>query len=217
MKASEGRCVLLEREGVLLRRVPAQFGQSWKEYEFLPRALDALRLFAKSGIDVRIVSQQPGLSAGTLTTHELERQTRRMLMEVALSGGRIERVYYCRHSAEEHCHCRKPLPGMLLQAIRDSRCKAVGTVMIGDLESDMETAARAGCGGVLLRRDAFLTSEVRSSSFFQIASNLYEAAKRISGQNVIQFSRAWQRGALSSADGELAQLEAAVQFENEPA
>jgi|SRR5450432_2565573 D-glycero-D-manno-heptose 1,7-bisphosphate phosphatase len=181
------RGVLLEREGVIFRQGTANGALLHKEYEFLPRALEALRLFAQHNIAVRVVSHQPGAGADQHTVVELDRQTRRFLLEAALCGAPIEKVYYCTHAHSQDCLCRKPLPGMLLRAMKEGSWRRADTFMIGSSEADMEAASAAGCRGMLLRRDAFLTGEVRGDHSVEIASSLHEAAKRIVRRNVLQF------------------------------
>src|SRR5258707_7564706 len=93
--------VLLERDGVINRRGRCGSVKSWEEFEFLPRALDALRLLAENGCTTLIVSNQGAVGQGLLATNDLDAITRRFLLEVALSGGNIEQVYYCLHASAD--------------------------------------------------------------------------------------------------------------------
>jgi D-glycero-D-manno-heptose 1,7-bisphosphate phosphatase len=177
------RGVLLEREGVLTRRLDVQGGAFSGDLEFLPRALEALRLFSQNNIAVRVVSHQPSVGSGHRTMRELDKQTRRLLLEIGLHGADIEKVHYCLHSYSQDCLCRKPLPGMLVTAMLEGFWGPPDTFMIGDSEADIEAASRAGCRGILLRRDAFFGTGERRQSSTEIASNLYEAAERIVQQD----------------------------------
>jgi histidinol-phosphate phosphatase family protein len=179
MKNALRRGVLLERDGVILRPTPNGWANSWNELEFLPRALEGLRLLTEHDIPVVVISHQPCIAQHQVSPHELHALTQRMLLEVALAGGKIEKVYYCTHSLQETCLCRKPFPGLLLRAMSELSLRPSDTWMIGDTEVDLEAACRAGCQGILLRRDAFLTAETREANTNQIASSLYEAAERI--------------------------------------
>ncbi len=179
MRIVRHRGVLLERDGVILRRMVKGCAKSWRELEFLPRALDALRLLAENEIVVVVVSHQPCVGNGQMSSHELNALTRRMLLDVALAGGKIEKVYHCTHGEKEKCLCKKPFPGLLLRAMADKSLSPAGTWMIGDGDVDMEAATRAGCRGILLRRDSFLTAGTRREDSTGIASSLYEAAERI--------------------------------------
>ena len=184
MKHQKHQGVLIEREGVLLHRTAANCSASWNDFDFLPLALDALRLFAEYGIAVILVSDQSCVKDGHLTMHELDKLTRRMLLEVALSGGHIQKVYYCPHNVQDPCLCRKPFPGLLVRAMAEGHLNPSHTYFIGSQERDMEAAKRAGCNGLLLRRNSFLTTDTRSEESIELASNLYEAAERIVRRNI---------------------------------
>jgi D-glycero-D-manno-heptose 1,7-bisphosphate phosphatase len=170
----------LGREGVINRRLAGGYVLSWKQIEFLPRALDGLRLLAEHGYGVVVISNQECVGKGLLCPHQLQRLTRRLLLEVALAGGRIDKVYYCTHAPTDGCSCRTPRPGLLRRAMAEQALRAADTYVISDSSEDMEAAAVAGCPAILLRRDAFLTSGVAGDEGFrEIASNLHEAAERI--------------------------------------
>ncbi len=179
MSLSKRSYVLMNRDGVINRRPTGGCVSSWNQFEFLPRALEALRLLTANGWMVLLVSNQPGIGSGVLSTRELQALTRRFLLEVALAGGRIVKVYYCPHIEADGCLCRKPFPGLLLRAMNEHFMIPNETYMVGDSDCDMEAAARAGCKGIRLRRDAFLTVGVRRDEGSEIASNLYEAAEEI--------------------------------------
>lgn len=74
-----------------------------------------------------------------------------MLREIKKSGGKIEKIYYCPHGWDEGCSCRKPEPGMLLQASRENLIDLTKAVFIGDDERDKEAGEAALCKTILLR------------------------------------------------------------------
>lgn len=178
------RGVLLDRSAILLHQTNSKCATAWSDLDFLPMALDALRLFAENDVVVILISDYSNVKTGRATRHEFDRSTRRMLLEVALSGGNIEKTIYCPHSLQEHCFCHKPFPGLLLRAMAEGGLCPASTCMIGSDELDLLAANRAGCRGILVRRNSFLTMDTRDNDSLQIASNLYEAAERIVGQNV---------------------------------
>jgi D-glycero-D-manno-heptose 1,7-bisphosphate phosphatase len=180
MARGRQRCVLVGRDGVINRRLACGEVLSWKQIEFLPRALDGLRLLAEHGHDVLVISNQQGVGKGLLCPHELHRLTRRLLLEVALAGGKIDKVYYCTHAPTDGCGCRAPRPGLLRRAMAEYALRAADTYVISDSSEDMEAAAVAGCPAILLQRNAFLTSGVNGDGGgVEIASNLHEAAELI--------------------------------------
>jgi D-glycero-D-manno-heptose 1,7-bisphosphate phosphatase len=173
------RYVLLDRDGVINRRVAGGYVTRWEEFEFLPRVLEALRLFAHHGYRVVVISNQACVGKNLVTIAELESITRRFLMEVALAGGNIAQVYYCVHLASDHCDCRKPLPGSINRAQLDYSFVPEATYFVGDSLVDLQAAASAGCPAILVRRDAFLEIHAPGEPVSEVASNLYEAAAMI--------------------------------------
>jgi D-glycero-D-manno-heptose 1,7-bisphosphate phosphatase len=74
----------------------------------------------------------------------------RMLAEIAQVGGVIEKIYYCPHSKDENCFCRKPRPGMLLRARDDLGIDMKDAIFIGDSITDVRAGMAAGVGTVLV-------------------------------------------------------------------
>ncbi len=171
--------ILLERDGVINRRTVGGSVSSWNQFEFLPRALEALRLLAQHRFTALVVSNQECVGRGLLSSHELSYITSRYLLEVALEGGEIGKVYYCMHKESEGCMCRRPMPGLLQRAMEEHGLLPAVTYMIGSTPEDMEAAARAGCPGILIRRAAFHNTESPKEAGYEVAGSLYEGVVRV--------------------------------------
>jgi D-glycero-D-manno-heptose 1,7-bisphosphate phosphatase len=159
MSTTEKDCVLLDRDGVINRRFPGGYVTSWSQFEFLPRVLEALRLLADCGYAAIVLSNQACVGEGLLSSKDLDALTHRFQLEVALSGGNIAQVYYCRHSAQDECGCRMPKPWLLRRAYLERRFAPERTFFVGDSPGDCRAAEEAGCRALLIRRTSFL--EVR--------------------------------------------------------
>jgi len=173
------RSVVLKRDGVIIRRLTRGSIRSWSQVEFLPRALDGLRLLAKGHFGVLVIADRPCVGKGLLSAHELQRLTQRLLLEVALEHGRIDKVYCCPHTIRESCHCRVPARGLLRRALAEQGLRATDTYLIGDSVSDLAVGSALGCLGILLRRDAFLRPSIAEDAGHRVVTNLYEAVERI--------------------------------------
>lgn len=179
MHTEKHRCVLVDRDGVINRRIEGGYVRSWKEFAFQPRAVEALRLFAKHKFTVLVVSNQSAVGRGLLNTNHLEILTQRFCHEVARRGGNIGRVYYCTHKPADHCNCRKPKPGLLLRALAEHGMAARDTWMIGDALSDMEAAAQAGCRGILVGNEVRTPLDAGAICPEVILGSLFEAAEYV--------------------------------------
>ena len=143
--------VILDRDGVLNKRPPkAEYVRTWKQFEWLPGAKEALRLLKDAGYSVIVVSNQAGIARGAMTSEDLERIHLQMKGEAQEAGGQIDAIYYCPHHWDDGCECRKPKPGMLFQAQRDWHLDLSRTLFIGDDERDGQAGEAAGCPWTLI-------------------------------------------------------------------
>jgi D-glycero-D-manno-heptose 1,7-bisphosphate phosphatase len=144
------KIVLLDRDGVINRRIENGYVTAWEQWEFLPGALEALRLLTRHGFHTLVVSNQASVGKGLLTSSKLQDITARFVEEVERSGGRIHGVYYCTHRKEDGCACRKPRPGLLLRAQREHRFSFRDTFLVGDSEADLDAARAVVCQPLLI-------------------------------------------------------------------
>ncbi|MHB8491833.1 MAG: D-glycero-alpha-D-manno-heptose-1,7-bisphosphate 7-phosphatase [Solirubrobacteraceae bacterium] len=142
------RVVLLDRDGVI--NVNRElYVRTWEDFEFLPGALDALALLHRCGLRVAVVTNQSAINRGLTTRAAMDDCHRRMLNAVAAHGGAIEGVFLCPHRPEEGCACRKPAPGLLLEAAEKHGFAMQDALLVGDQLSDLQAAERAGCASIL--------------------------------------------------------------------
>jgi D-glycero-D-manno-heptose 1,7-bisphosphate phosphatase len=186
---SHNRCVLLDRDGVINRRIPRGYVTSWEQFEFLPRALNALRLLKDAGYTVLVISNQACVGKGLLAPHQLDSITKRFLIEVALSGGSITQVYYCTHVAEDHCDCRKPRPGLLHRARIEHGFLPEETFFVGDTHDDFLAALEAGCRPILIGTELSLQAFSIAEEKPLLAASLYEAVEMITAIDSISQPR----------------------------
>jgi D-glycero-D-manno-heptose 1,7-bisphosphate phosphatase len=146
--------VILDRDGVLNKRPPrGEYVRTWSEFEWLPGAKDALRLFRETGYRVVVVSNQAGVGRGVMTESDLAEIDKRMKAEAEHSGGKIDATYYCRHDWDANCECRKPKPGMLFQAQKDFHLDLTRILFVGDDDRDQQAAETADCRFKMVTQD----------------------------------------------------------------
>lgn len=138
------RAVFIDRDGVICRNRKDHV-KSWEEFSFLPGALEGLALLARSDLYILIITNQAIINRRMVHAAEVREIHRRMLHAIQAAGGRVDRVLVCPHRPDQHCACRKPQPGLLQQAGRELHLDLSQCYMIGDAETDMQAARRAGC------------------------------------------------------------------------
>src|ERR1700758_152936 len=116
------KAVFLDRDGGINRKAPeGQYITRWADMQFLPGVEEAIALLHRAGFAVIIVSNQRCVAKALISNAELEELHYRMLEHLASSGASIDAVYYCPHDPQDSCPCRKPAPGMILQAAQEHR------------------------------------------------------------------------------------------------
>jgi D-glycero-D-manno-heptose 1,7-bisphosphate phosphatase len=148
------KAVFLDRDGVINRKArEGQYVTSWEQMEFLPGALEAVRLLNQAGYFVVVASNQRCVAKGLITSSQLEALHNRMRREFESAGAVIDAIYYCPHDHQPPCGCRKPAPGMLLEAARKHIIDLAASWMIGDSEHDVAAGRSAGCRTVRVIED----------------------------------------------------------------
>ena len=149
------RFVFIDRDGVINRdgagRTPFGYTTKWEDFEFLPGSLEALRKFKEAGYKCVVVSNQKCVARGLMTEKELEDLTAKFTEEVRKNGGSIDKVYYCMHTDEDDCSCRKPREGMFMKAQKELGIKSLeGKYYIGDSRRDVQAGKKAGLFTILV-------------------------------------------------------------------
>lgn len=143
------KVVFLDRDGTINKGPLAEYVTSKKEFEFIPGAVEALRLLFKAGYKIFIISNQQGVGKGVFSRETLDEITEEMLEAMEKKGAKIDGVYYCTHKEEENCLCRKPKTGLIGEAIKGLEVDLKEAFFIGDTERDIKTGKAAGCKTIL--------------------------------------------------------------------
>ncbi len=175
------KAAFLDRDGVINQKAgEGQYVTRWEEMSFLPGSSEAIRLFNRAGFLVVVVSNQRCVAKGLVTSNEVDSLHARMRGAFEAKGATIDAIYYCPHEILPACSCRKPRPGMLLQAARTYDIDLAASWMIGDSESDVEAGRTAGCSTARVKAAANTatgTPEVVSADM--VAASLFDATHKI--------------------------------------
>ena len=150
------KAIFLDRDGTL--NVDVGYLHQLKDLELFPWTVDALRLLKRAGYELVIVTNQSGLAQGLIQPGFVEECHDEMRRRLQAGGTDLDALYYCPHhpegSAPEYsitCKCRKPSPGMLLEAEKNHQLDLSASWIIGDKASDIEAGINAGCKTILVR------------------------------------------------------------------
>ncbi len=143
--------VFLDRDGVIIENCD-QYVRRWADVTFISSALETLAQLAPSDYRIVMVTNQSAIGRGLLTLEDAWAINYRIVGIVHESGGRIDASYLCPHAPQDDCDCRKPRPGMLLQAAAELDIDLSRSIMIGDALTDMGAGRAAGVETTLLVR-----------------------------------------------------------------
>ncbi len=143
------RVIFLDRDGVI-NRDSSDYIKNWDEFEFLPGSLEAIRRLSQAGYCLIVVTNQSIINRGWVPLRVLEHTHQQLRSSVEQAGGRIHDIFFCPHRPDEDCDCRKPKPGMILNAGRRYHIDVSDTVMVGDSAKDILCGRNANCGRTIL-------------------------------------------------------------------
>jgi len=162
------KTIFLDRDGVVNKEVRYLYRLS--DFEFVIGILDACVYFQKLGYEIVIVTNQSGIARGYYNENDYLELTEWMLGQFKDNGINILDTFYCPHGPESSCNCRKPKPGMLIEAKDKYNISMKDSWMIGDSESDIKAANAAGISNTILVKSGHLVDESNSNSKFTIDS-----------------------------------------------
>lgn len=146
------KAVFLDKDGTLVEDVPYNVDPA--KIRFTQRAFEALRQLQENDFLLIVVTNQSGVALGYFKEEELQ------IVEVSLRATlqtqhvQLNGFYYCPHAptrtSEAGCSCRKPAPGLLVQAAQELSIHLAASWMIGDILNDVEAGHRAGCKAILI-------------------------------------------------------------------
>lgn len=165
--------VLFDRDGTLIVDVP--YCDDPQRVRALPAARPALRLLRAAGVPVGVVTNQSGIGRGLITREAADAVNR----EVTRLLGPFATFRVCPHAPDEGCRCRKPAPGMVLDAAAELGVEPQRLAVVGDIGADVEAAAAAGAAGVLVPTAVTRAAEVNAAPV--VRRTLVEAVEHLLG------------------------------------
>ena len=149
------KAAFLDRDGVINEEV--NYLHEPDKVRIIPGVAGALRRLRENGFLIIVVTNQAGVARGMYQEHDIDLVHREIDAILARDGAKIDAYYYCPHHEKftGDCDCRKPAPGMLLQAGTDHNIDFAASFMAGDRLSDIDAGRAAGCGRLILVRTGY--------------------------------------------------------------
>ena len=151
------KAAFLDRDGVI--NLDSGYVNRWEDFEFLPGAIEGMHRLQEAGYSLVIVTNQSGLARGYFSGAEYQALTTSLLLHMSKRGVNVAGVYHCPHhpggtvpELSIYCKCRKPAPGLLLQAASELGISLADSLLVGDKASDIEAARAAGLSRAYLVR-----------------------------------------------------------------
>lgn len=170
------KAFFFDRDGVV-NQVPQEgkrYIETWEEFHLMPGFVDVMRQVSDAGYVSVVITNQRGVGRGIVPQEELDRihgNLKRELEEV--HGLTLTDIYYCPH-AEDGCACRKPAPGMILEAAETHNLDLSGSWMVGDQPKDIEAGRAAGCRTIYVGEREDVEADVCVASMRELDSLIAE-------------------------------------------
>jgi len=164
------KVVFLDRDGVINKEVG--YLHKISDFKFINGVFDSCNFFLSLGFKIIVITNQSGIARGIYKEEDFYKVNNWMINKFQEKGISILDVLYCPHGPNEGCECRKPKPGLFLNAKKKYDINMKKSWMIGDKETDIEAANNAGITQTILVRSGHEIDEINTISTFTIDSIL---------------------------------------------
>ncbi|MFA5117966.1 MAG: HAD-IIIA family hydrolase [Candidatus Omnitrophota bacterium] len=143
------KILLIDRDGVINKKAPrGEYVSSWSAFSFIRENIEGMKSLSSAGYSFIVISNQAGIARGMVSAQAVDDIHERMIQVLQEQGIHIIDIFVCPHHWDEKCFCRKPQPGLFIQASRKWLFRLDKTFFIGDDYRDCQAAYQAGCGCV---------------------------------------------------------------------
>jgi D,D-heptose 1,7-bisphosphate phosphatase len=177
--AEKCSAVFMDRDGTINEEV--NYLSRMDQLKLYPQTFEAIRMINSAGMKAIVITNQSGIARGYFTEDFVRSVHERINEMLRAEGAHIDGFYVCPHHPvygngiyKQNCECRKPKPGMLLQAAEEMNIDLSRSYMIGDMLKDIVTGKKAGAKGVLVRT-GYGSNIVRTDMPAYIADDILEA------------------------------------------
>lgn len=184
---AKNRAIFLDRDGTINVEMKP-YTYRLEDFEFMPGAVEGVKILTKAGYTLVIVSSQGGIAKGIQTVEDVERFNRHIIAELKKHSVKIHGVYYCPHHPNGIikkysivCECKKPGTKLFKEAAKEFDIDFKKSWVIGDMERDIEAGIKLGCRTIMVKNpgkgEDYYKNKTAQPDYF--VNGLFEAAQII--------------------------------------
>ena len=168
------KLIILDRDGVI-NHDSDQFIKSPEEWQPIDGSLDAIAFLTQAGYTLAVATNQSGIARGYFNVQTLNEMHAKMHKLVRQAGGEISGVWFCPHTADSNCDCRKPKTGMILDILDRFQAQASETYLVGDSLRDLQAIASAGGKPILVRTGKGMKTLAKDSENLPRGTQIFDS------------------------------------------
>lgn len=174
------KAVFLDRDGVINQ--DTGYVGSWDKFVFTDGAIEAIALLRSHSYRIIIATNQSGIARGYYTQDAFSSLSVQMMDVLEASGAAVDAIYACPHHPSvsgDECDCRKPKPGMILQAAEEYGILLQESILVGDKSSDIAAAKQAGVAHTVLVSPTPSSADAIAAGADEIVTSLHAFARKL--------------------------------------
>ena len=156
------KALFLDRDGVINKE--HDYVHKIDAFEFIDGVFDAMKTAQEKGYLLIVITNQSGIGRGYYSEDDFFKLSEWMVEVLREKGTHIDRIYHCPHAPGEGCDCRKPETGMIERAVKDFAIDLSASWLVGDKESDIKAALKAGIPNHVLVRSGHGVDETKTAA-----------------------------------------------------
>lgn len=169
------KVILLDRDGVINKKADEDdYIKNWAAFDWIKDNVDGLIQLSKVGFKFIVITNQAGVARGKMTKADLEYIHQRMVEHLSDINVTVLDVFACMHNRHEGCDCRKPMPGLFMQAAKAYGLDLKKTIYIGDDPKDCKAASAAGSNSIFLGNQKKLNDLEHHQKPVKVANSIME-------------------------------------------
>lgn len=157
--------ILLDRDGVINEKAKkGEYITEIRQIKYIKNFIEDLKILSIYGYKFIVITNQAGISRGIVTEEKVNKINNKIKEDLMQYGINIEKFYVCPHHWNQNCFCRKPKPGMLIDACSEYDISVENTIFIGDSNTDIDAAEAVGCKSILYKKQSVAWQIIRNNN-----------------------------------------------------